>query len=386
MIKDLLENRNSIERANIKSEEISKLDLKGKFDKGGYEIEITSPIKKIDGGIEFYARAWKNGKPVGFGKDGTTETERFRIFNPVIEVPDGTKREIEATLPDGKKTKHLIDNFKEDLPNSLKRELAHIIKIAGREDTEIILGSIGHTTSTFYPDAGTGSTTVDGKVMQDGGANTWATIIAAAGNVAADTAATDYIPLIYPSATTDRWVDLSRGIFTFNTAVINTDEISSAIFSLYGADKTDAGSTGFSVNIYSAAPASNNVLVAGDYDSLGTTAYSDTNIAYADLSLAGYNDWAFNATGKSAINKTGITPIGVRNNFDVTATPPNWGGSDQYSAFIPYMADNGSNKPKLVVVHAPSTSIKKVAGVAYASIKKISGVAIASVKKVASVA
>ena len=47
---------------------------------GEYEVEIVS-IGKIDGGIEIYARAWKNGKQLGLGVGGKTDLERFLFHN-----------------------------------------------------------------------------------------------------------------------------------------------------------------------------------------------------------------------------------------------------------------------------------------------------------------
>src|SRR3989344_2016473 len=67
-------------------------------DKYNFPVQYTDPtygvtreiqsVQKIEGGIEILARAWKDGKQLGFGKDGSVEIERFKIFNPPILVDD----------------------------------------------------------------------------------------------------------------------------------------------------------------------------------------------------------------------------------------------------------------------------------------------------------
>src|SRR3990167_4688263 len=95
MIEVLLENKNVREKANIKSREIAKLNFSGDWTDldSGISIEIKNgKVIQIDEGIGFYARAFKNGKPIGFGSRGRTEWERFRMFNPPILTndPNGT--------------------------------------------------------------------------------------------------------------------------------------------------------------------------------------------------------------------------------------------------------------------------------------------------------
>jgi len=363
MIKDLIKNKTAIEKASIKSTELAKLNLIGKFISGEYEIEITSPITKIaingQHGIEYFAKAWKNGKQVGFGKDGTVEIERFRVFNPriLVEDPNG---DIERVITDVRGNPTGVRKLKEDLTEAVKRDLAHTISVTAQDGNSIVKGKIGNTTSTFYSDAGTGGTTVDGEVAEDTPNLTWAGIRGAAGDTANNLETTEFIPIIYSSVTTDRWVYLSRGIYTFDTSSISdTDDISSTTLSLYGLSKEDNLIITPNVNVYSAAPASDNILVAGDFDSLGTTAFS-TAIEYGNLSISGYNDFSFNATGIAAVSKAGITKLGVRNqNYDADNSAPTW-ASDTYSAFVHYMADQTgtTNDPKLVVVHSAAAAVQ----------------------------
>jgi len=86
-----LTNKTAKEKAQLKSIELAKVKI-SKFKKGDFDIEIIGDIKEIEvngvNGIELFATAKKNGKPCGFGKDGSIDIERFRFFNPPILVDD----------------------------------------------------------------------------------------------------------------------------------------------------------------------------------------------------------------------------------------------------------------------------------------------------------
>ena len=164
MIKDLLENKSSKEKANIKATELAKLDFVGEYTdaKYGIKIEIQS-LDKIEGGIEIFARAWKGDKQLGFGADGTVDIERFRIFNPPILVHDPNGDIVRNFTDKDGNVKQL--KLREDAKQAILDTLAHTIKVIGKTDTNIKAGSIGNTTSTFYPDSGNpGSVTVDGTM------------------------------------------------------------------------------------------------------------------------------------------------------------------------------------------------------------------------------
>jgi len=100
-------------------------------------------------------------------------------------------------------------------------------------------------------------------------------------------------------------------------------DISAAVLSLYGRNKTDDLSITPNVDIYTSAPASNTALANGDFDSLGSTSQTGSPITYADFSISGYNAFTFNSTGRGNISKTGISKFGSRNaNYDVANSAP----------------------------------------------------------------
>ena len=87
-IEEMIAGKFASERADIKGREIAKIDTVSRTKRGGYDIEIVS-MKAIVGGVEVFARAWDaKGNQIGFGRDGTVDIERFRIFNPPILVDD----------------------------------------------------------------------------------------------------------------------------------------------------------------------------------------------------------------------------------------------------------------------------------------------------------
>ncbi len=388
MISDLLKNLTAKEKANIKAKEIAKLNFVKYTDtQTGIEVEIQNgKITPIDGGIELYARAWKGVNQLGLGKDGKTEWERFRIFNPPILVndPNGT---IVRTWEDATTKEIKTRKLREDPIEAIRQSLAHTIKVSSKEGANIIKGSFGNTTSTFYPDAGTGGTTVDGYARRWTGAGleSWATIVAGAGTSAADTDAN--IQVIYVIAhdapNTDKWRGLYRSIYTFNTAAIpDTDNISAAVMSIQGTAKADDNGQTPNIDIYTSSPANNNAVVMGDYSQVQGTSQTGSPITYANWSTTAYNDFTFNATGIGNILKTGISRFGARNaNYDVANSAPAWTNAQQMY-LSGYFADQAgtANDPKLVVVHAASSAIKTINGLAKASVKTVNGLAIASVK------
>ncbi len=223
---------------------------------------------------------------------------------------------------------------------------------------------IGDSPATFNPDAHTETSTCDGYCGQYSTNVTWATLKAAAGSYG-DAAGT-YLHTggFLCGTTTDRYDRIWRGGATFNTAVTLSGMIvDSATVSIYGQNKYDQTSPTKNTpatNIYSFAPASNTDIAAGDYDSLGTTAYCDTAIAYADYTKTGFNDWAFNATGLAAIPTDGttITKIGWRNTqYDVGASTPTW-GSAKNAYTQGYPAEQGVGYiPKLVVAYHSAATL-----------------------------
>jgi hypothetical protein len=352
------------ERASFKGQEIAKqvsavTRTNVKFSGADYDIQIVE-TKAIPGGIEVLARAWKDGEQIGFG-DGTIDIEKFRIKNPPVLVGD----------PNGEIIREWIDSetgetkqrkLREAPQEALLHTLAHTIKVIPKklDSKNIIQGKRGSTHTTYFPAAGSNSP-VDGTAFQnidEGSGVAWATIHdnTVANLVRDDTAVGESYADVRADTTTNKWRTIARSFFLFDTSDIDDgDDITAATLSLFGSAKTTTLAT--SINIYSSAPGANNTIATGDYDSLGTTAFS-TKITVGNFNTAAYNDFALNATGLADISKTGISKFGTRDaEFDAPNTEPTW-ASGVYGSCRGYMADQTGtdNDPKLVVTHATTTA------------------------------
>lgn len=337
MIEELLTSKTTEEKADIKSAEIVSLVKIGEYQRK-YKIEIVK-IKTIKTGVEILARAWENDKQIGFGKDGTVDIERFRIFNPPILVPNGTRK---TTIIDGDEFE--VDNFKEDAKEALLQALEDIIRNVGKDGTKIIKGKIGNTTSTFYTDA----TTVDGRVYKEDSTNWDTTHDATTGEGASFSGdATRYVQ-VNISATL---YSLIRGFFLFGTSAIGSDTINSATFSLYITSNTNTSGAG-ALALVQSSPAADNAIVAGDMDQCGAInnpTEGATRVAQSGITTNQYTDWTLNATGLSWVNGAGTTKLGLRDGphdcDDVAPTVQDFivaSGSGHTGT---------TQDPKLVVVH-----------------------------------
>ena len=319
----------------------------------------------IEGGIEVFARAWRDGAQLGFGQDGTIDIERFRIFNPPILVQDengDVVRTYQSTDPEtGEVIKEWTTSYREDPEEAIIQSLEHIIAQVGRDGSNIVPGKIGNTTSTFYPSPSGGSP-VDGfGGRASAGSTNWSDPHDGVGTFAVDDATSSiYLTLRSQSAPTNAWRQISRSIFGFDTSAIGGDTISSATLSLRGTSTQIQSSWGISLAIDAVdQPASTDALVTGDFDfgNFDNADQSDTRISITSWNTGGYNDYPFNATGISNINKSGLSWFAARSDADLDDTPPSW-QSNKDDRFLGYFADQTgtTNDPKLVVEHAAGGS------------------------------
>jgi len=207
---------------------------------------------------------------------------------------------------------------------------------------------------TFYPDAHVETSSVDGYVYDDSFFSSWPSKVASPGTGAAPSNVDGYgtffrhrLPLL--------WDILIRTMLLLDTSSLPDNcTIIGATLSLYGYDKLDANSANPDCVIYGSNPASNTNLVAGDFDAVNSTAYSNT-INYANWLIASpfWNVFTFNATGLSAISKTAISKFCTRGTHDAIPTTPNYGSSDMsVSRLNFYCADKGNGyKPTFVVTY-----------------------------------
>lgn len=207
--------------------------------------------------------------------------------------------------------------------------------------------------STFNPAAGANSP-VDGRLWNVTNSS-WANARASNGNTGDPTEANSTIP--FGEKVGGTW-NIGRCVFLFDTSSLTSlVTITAAVFSTYaagtalGKDLTEATYPA-NLTLVSSNPASNNNLVAADFQSAnwGTTKYTDADFAISSYGASdGYKDMTLNATGLAAISKTGITKLGTRPSNDYSdSTAPT-----ARNYVLGYFADNGTNIPKLVVTFTP---------------------------------
>ena len=359
MIKDLLKNKNAKEQAKIKGQEIAKVDFRGEYISQEYGIKIDiQSTKAIEGGVEVMARAWKGNKQLGFGSDGSVDIERFKIMNPSYQVPNGTTR-IE-TDERGRET--TVDNLKEDVAEATRKDIAHTAKLIGKEDTNIVKGKIGSTTSTFYPATGANDP-VDGRVINHPSSSDWATVHDAASGTSVSTTGTverGEVEMVGSN------ILITRGFMLFDTSSISTtNEISSATLSLdfSSADSSFANDGYDYVTITQSNPDSDDTLITADFNQAGSTEAIDEGDRkdITDISTGTYTDFPFNATGIGFIGTGagGRTRLGQREGHDFSNNDPGL-ASGKYILARWKSADNGTAEPKLVIVHTSAENTHSI--------------------------
>ena len=211
-----------------------------------------------------------------------------------------------------------------------------------------------------YPAPDTGGTTVDGYSLRTTTNETWANIIAGAGNGQSDTTGSLYAAYINSGTSADTWNLVVRNHLTFDTSFIGADDtVDSANLYIVGSDKVDNMSTLPDTNLYPGNPANVTTIANADYNNTGNLPLS-TAITYANWSSTATNTFAFNSDGLARIAKSGqstcvtsgITCLVTKNaNFDVASTTPtNW-SSNVVSRLFGNSADAAgtNNDPRLQI-------------------------------------
>lgn len=334
------------------------------------EIEITE-VNQIEGGVEVFARAWKDGVQIGFGKDGSVDIERFRIFNPPVLVPDANGS-IVRSMYSPVVEQDIVDIYREDPEEALLQTLEHNISVVGKFNSQkIIPGKIGQTTTTVYPDANTETNTVDGYT--ESGNVVWSTG-RTTGNAAHDSLNRMYVGFDGRGSTA-----FIRRILTYfdTSSVPSGDSISSATYSVYrsaGVGQVNDGLDYLSVvQVQGNNVGSDTALVAGDHNDVGDaidnpTEGIDSGNRYdiSSGSAPAWVDFPLNSTGISWIAKSGetkpsgatsgITYLGLREGHDIEDVDPLPTSNDNQVEF--HSADNTgtTTDPKLVIVHSTAAA------------------------------
>lgn len=340
------------EKADVKATEIAKLRLSGEqitSKQSDIKLDIQS-IEKIDGGVQVFARAYKNGEQLGFGEDGTVDIERFRIFNPPILVDDPSGDiVIESTYFDIKTKQDVVTQrtLREDPEEAIRQTLAHTANLVGKLGTKIEAGKIGNTTTTLYPAAGANSP-VDGDVRYEAAASYATAHNALTGTVADSTTDASPITTNYKASPSEWYV--RRGFFGFDMTSIGTDTVSAVTFSAAGDGSTPENADSDTIEIVSATPASNSSLSTADFDQVGSTSYASLAVSSWVSTSGTYNDFTLDANGISYVDgNSGVFFLATRAGRDLSNTAPT-GGNAVNCLHADYTGTSAD--PKLVVVHS----------------------------------
>ena len=205
-------------------------------------------------------------------------------------------------------------------------------------------------TKTFYPGV---AGTVDGYAAETGSYVDFADIRNAAGDTANTTDSQLYLTLgTDPSA---NFSSLKRMLMTFDTSGLGGVTPTAAEIELVVSNKWTNG-TGPTCVITNAALASDSAIVAGDYDSVGTTKYAE--VAYA--SMLGTATFTLNASGIGSIDPDGISTFAAILGYDFANS---FGGSLDTNGTWGFLLNTSdailSLRPRLIVEYEAALDIKE---------------------------
>ncbi len=221
--------------------------------------------------------------------------------------------------------------------------------------TKATLPVFTDTTTTFFPDPHTETTSMDGIAYKDNGPGSYSALRTGNGTVGRTANASDAPSYLESDVTSNNWHFMTRGFFLFDTSSIgSSNAVSAATFSLVVSSKTTTMTD--SHGLVASTPASNTTLVASDFEgTVNNLTRFATDIAGSAITAdnATYNNWSMNAAGIAAVSLTGITKLGTKNASDIDNSPPTWGNDIIASIQVDMAETAGTSKdPKLVVTYA----------------------------------
>lgn len=120
---------------------------------GEFDVELVR-WGYIGQSVEVLARVWRNGRQLGFGRDGMIDIERFRFNRLAMYVPDPTGDMLKTSTDlCGRTRESRILKF--DPREALLKVLTQAAAETGKDSGLIVPGTIGSTTYTLYPTYGT---------------------------------------------------------------------------------------------------------------------------------------------------------------------------------------------------------------------------------------
>src|SRR3989344_2321566 len=213
------------------------------------------------------------------------------------------------------------------------------------------------TTTTFFAGVGDGIVSIFGEATWDGAHD-------ATDGDNADYTGTVTRVSIFKALTGE--FEIRRTFFPFDTSSLpDTDVISSATFSAWATTVSAVGDNDgldYIVPVGPTSQASNTELVVGDFDQAGavdnpTQLSDDQKDISTDFSAGSYANWTANASGLSAVDKTGFTLVGLREGHDIEDNQYEGGNNTSNQVRFSTSEETSTTQdPMLEVTHAPSLS------------------------------
>lgn len=207
---------------------------------------------------------------------------------------------------------------------------------------------------------GEGGSTCDGyaaRVITAGGS--WTSIRTGSGTSQSNTTTAGTMIRITCHADTDKYYAIRRAGFAFDTSALGADAILSAVvLNLYSTDTYHVNTydtVDGSLNVVSFSPSNPGTFAETDYNSFGTTIY--TTMSYADYTVSnGYKNFTLDATGRSTINKTGVSVLGMRIGSDISGTGLTWKASADVAVGIRWVDYTGTaSDPSMDITYTSGT-------------------------------
>jgi len=214
-------------------------------------------------------------------------------------------------------------------------------------------------TVNYYSGAG------DGHVYSYSNTD-WSTCYAGS-NLSADYTWVSVSPMAYRYTDEGYSCYIYRVFFPFDTSAIDDGAtITSAVFYFYVIDYKIDDLSG-SMNLVQTFQASTSSLETGDYNQVGSSTGSSP-ISVSSISTFMYNSFILDSTGKSWIDKTGYTKLGIREYYDLTSSEP---GGTGYSAigistseetgtgqdpYLEVVTVGGDSTPPVQSAHSPANA------------------------------
>lgn len=213
--------------------------------------------------------------------------------------------------------------------------------------------NVGFDSLTAYPDPGSpGTTTCDGSAYRAGVDEAFGTVRNGSGTGAYALATTDTTPELAASTTSNQFARLQRGLFGFDTSALGASAVLSAavLSQWFTGVSTGLGDT--TVEVTAGPTAANTTLASGDYQTIGRTSYA-TGVSISAITTGAYTDFTFDATGRAAVQKTGITKLATQLGWDLSGSfGGSWSASATTAGTVSFADQTGSsNDPKLEITY-----------------------------------